>query len=479
MNVQVKPEIPLNTGKPSELRDYIAMIERDHPKEILRIADEIDPAKFEATAILANLEEKGINPMVLFERPINQLGKVSPFPLITNIYSSRRRDALALGLKANQDRIDLSLEYSRREARRVPPVRIASADAPVKQVVKVGDQVDLRELPIVRHHRMDPAPYIDMAPIMRDPEMGHYNIAFLRMMYKGPRKLGIHMSPRHNWQMCRKNELKNRRPRPPSSSAIIRRSIFGSLNVAPFGTDDYAVLGGMPNSDPAGRVAKPGATNFWFPPTRTWYRRRNPRPACTKSKRPFGEFPGTTGRSGCARSSRHRDHPPSQDAIFQHIFVGHATTGDGRHPQGRIALQRHQGRGADGQGGALCPFRSRPLQLLHLHRQESPTARASRPRSSAFGDRRLHQERRRRRRRHRSLQRAGRHVRGRDAHASRESVDIIKNVKGNTLDPSQTDDIMTDKMIIDATKPMRRPWATRLDVPAEVRARFPIEKYFK
>ena len=102
-------------------------------------------------------------------------------------------------------------------ARRVPPVRISSAYAPVKQVIKVGDQVDLRELPIVRHHRMDPAPYIDMAPIMRDPEMGHYNIAFLRMMYKGPRKLGIHMSPRHNWQICRKNELKNQ----PTPTAII------------------------------------------------------------------------------------------------------------------------------------------------------------------------------------------------------------------------------------------------------------------
>jgi 2,5-furandicarboxylate decarboxylase 1 len=58
-------------------------------------------------------------------------------------------------------------------------------------------------------------------------------------------------------------------------------------------------------------------------------------------------------------------------------------------------------------------------------------------------------------------------------------VDIIKNPKDNTLDPSQTDDIITAKMIIDATKPMRRPWATRLEVPAEVRARFPIEKYFK
>lgn len=224
MNVPVKPETPATTRKPSELRDYIAMIERDHPKEILRIADEIDPAKFEATAILANLEEKRINPMVLFERPLNQLGKVSPFPLITNIYSSRRRDALALGLKADQDRIDLSLEYSRREARRVPPVRIASADAPVRQVVKKGADVDLRELPIVRHHRMDPAPYIDMAPIMRDPEMGHYNIAFLRMMYKGHASSASTCRRAITGRCAARTSSRTSRPRPPSSSATIRRS---------------------------------------------------------------------------------------------------------------------------------------------------------------------------------------------------------------------------------------------------------------
>ena len=60
-----------------------------------------------------------------------------------------------------------------------------------------------------------------------------------------------------------------------------------------------------------------------------------------------------------------------------------------------------------------------------------------------------------------------------------QDVDIIKNSKGNTLDPSQVDDIMTAKMIIDATKPLRRPFATRLEVPAEVRARFPVERFMK
>jgi 3-polyprenyl-4-hydroxybenzoate decarboxylase len=66
-----------------------------------------------------------------------------------------------------------------------------------------------------------------------------------------------------------------------------------------------------------------------------------------------------------------------------------------------------------------------------------------------------------------------------DPHAGRPGRRHHQERQGNTLDPSQTDDIMTAKMIIDATRSVRRPFATRLDVPAEVRARFPIEKYFK
>ena len=46
-----------------------------------------------------------------------------------------------------------------------------------------------------------------------------------------------------------------------------------------------------------------------------------------------------------------------------------------------------------------------------------------------------------------------------------QDVDVIKNVKGNTLDPSQTDNITGTKMIIDATRPIQRPFAARVEVP--------------
>jgi UbiD family decarboxylase len=57
-----------------------------------------------------------------------------------------------------------------------------------------------------------------------------------------------------------------------------------------------------------------------------------------------------------------------------------------------------------------------------------------------------------------------------------EDVDIIKNVKGATLDPSQHDDIMGAKMIIDATRPVRRPFESRIEIPADAMGRVELER---
>ena len=48
-----------------------------------------------------------------------------------------------------------------------------------------------------------------------------------------------------------------------------------------------------------------------------------------------------------------------------------------------------------------------------------------------------------------------------------EDVDILKNVKGSVLDPSLKGNILTAKMIIDATRPVERPFAERIKVPEE------------
>jgi 2,5-furandicarboxylate decarboxylase 1 len=472
-------EQPSNAYSVRNLRDFIAFIEENHPEELLRISDEISPGSFEVTAILANLEQRGLYPMVLFERPVNQLGQVSPFPLLTNIYASRRRCALALGLEAHQVGLDLSLEYSRREARRIPPTKIAREVAPVKQVVKTGEAIDLRELPIVRHHHMDPAPYIDMTPVMRDPDHRHYNLAFLRTMYKGPQKLGIHMSPRHNWQMCRKYEEQGL-PTPVVIVVSHHPAFYlGALNVSPFGVDDYELVGSMMNESMRVVPSETWGEDFLVPADAELVIEGEIPPNVREVEGPFGEFPGTYGPQRLrwvidVKAVTHR-----RSAIYQDIFVGHPDNWVlGAIPKEGTLFNRIKG---------VVPT----VKAVHL-----PNSGTGRFNCYISIDKKVDGE---------SKQAALIALGECDfvknvfvvdadinpyneqevmwAFATRvqadQDVDIIKNVKGNTLDPSQIDDIMTSKMIIDATKPVRRPFASRVQVPMEVRQKFPIEKYLK
>nr|MDP2191052.1 UbiD family decarboxylase [Rhodoferax sp.] len=461
------------------LRDFIERIDREHPGEILRIRDEIHPGSFEATAILENLEKRGLYPMVLFERPVNQLGQVSPFPLLTNIYASRNRCALALGLQAHQCQNELGLEYSRREARRIAPTNVSKENAPVKQVVKTGTQVDLREFPIVRHHHMDAAPYIDMTPIMRDPEMGHYNVAFLRTMYKGPQKLGIHMSPRHNWQICRKYEEKNL-PTPVVIVVSHHPAFYlGALNVSPFGVDDYELIGSMMNDSLRLVPSETWGSDFMVPADAEIVIEGEIPPGVREVEGPFGEFPGTYGPQRSrwiidVKAVTHR-----KNAIYQDIFVGHRDNWVlGAIPKEGTLFNRIKG---------VVPT----VKAVHL-----PNSGCGRFNCYISIDKKVDGE---------SKQAALIALGECDfvknvfvvdadidpfneqevmwAFATRvqadQDVDIIKNVKGATLEPSQIDDIMTTKMIIDATRPVRRPFASRIQVPQDVLDRLPVERYLK
>jgi 2,5-furandicarboxylate decarboxylase 1 len=462
-----------------ELRDFIDAIDRDHPDQIVHIDKPVDPAKFEVTAILQQLENEGRYPMAVFHQPLNLHGEVSEFPLVTNIYARRERCAMALGMAREQAKLPLSLEYAEREQGRLQPVRVTPSEAPVKQVVRTGDDVDLRDFPIVRHHHMDPAPYMDMTPIMRDPDSGAYNVAYLRMMYKGPRKLGLHMSPRHNWQITRKFEERNE-PTPVVIVASHHPSFYlGSLNVAPFGADDYEVIGAIAREPMRLVPSETWGDDFMVPADAEIVIEGEVPPNVREIEGPFGEFPGTYGPQRMRWIIDVKAVTYRENAVYQDVFVGHPDdrVQGGLPKEGRL-FNRIKG---------VVPG----VKAVHL-----PPSGVCRFHCYISIDKRVDGE---------SKQAAFialgeidfiKHVFIVDgdidpfdeqsvlwAVATRvqadEDVDIIKNVKGNTLDPSQTHDIMTTKMIIDATKPVSRPFPERILVPEDAIARVPLSDYIR
>lgn len=462
-----------------DLRDFIAAVEADQPDQIVHIDKPVNPADFEVTAILQQLEDEGRYPMAVFHQPLNLFGEVSEFPLVTNIYAKRERCAQALGLPISDAKFPLSLEYGRRESERIAPTIVDRAEAPVKQVVRIGEDADLRHFPIVRHHHMDPAPYIDMTPIMRDPDTGAYNGAYLRMMYKGPRKLGLHMSPRHNWQITRKNEQRGL-PTPVAIVVSHHPAFFlGTLNVAPFGTDDYETIGAIAGQSLRLTASETWGADFLVPADADIVIEGEIPPNVREVEGPFGEFPGTYGPQRLRWIIDVKAITYRKRAIYQDVFVGHADDWI----QGGLPKEARIYHRIKGIVPSVTAVHLPPSGVCRLHCYVSIDKKVDGESKQAafivlgevdmikhvfvvdadvdvFDDRQV-------------LWAIATRVQ------ADQAIDMIKNVKGNTLDPSQTDPIMTTKMIVDATKPVQRPFSERILVPEEAKLRVPLARYLR
>lgn len=449
------------------MNDYFNSIKKLHPEEVLTIEEEVNPANFEVTAILRHLEMAQKYPLVYFSKPLNLKGEVSQFPFITNVFATRRLCALAMGLDVSQSLLPLSLEYADRQAHRLPPEVIPKSEAPAKQVVKTGDEADLREFPIARHHDMDMGPYIDMIPIMRGPDTGAYNTSFQRTVYKEPRKLGLYMSPRHNWEIVRKNEAAGR-----GTPVVIVAShhpafSLGALNVAPFDTDDYQVIGSVMGQPLRVTPSETWGDDFMVPADADILIEGEVLPKIREVEGPFGEYTGYVGPQRYSWVVEVKAITHRQDAIYQGIFTGHSETWTiGAIPKEGSIYHSIK---------AIVPT----VKAVHL-----PNSGCGRYNCYISIDKKSDGDSKQA-----ALIALGqvdfvKNVVVVDADidpfneeevmwsvATRvqadEDVDILKNIKGSALDPSLKGNIMTAKMIIDATRPLERPFAKRLEIPAD------------
>lgn len=188
-----------------DLITFLENLEKDAPSDIIRIKKEVDP-EFEIPAILQQIEMRKREPVVIFERVRNLKGEVSKFPVIINLFGSRKRLAYALDSSVQT----LHTDYVSRE-HPVAPVTIARENASVKEVTVTGSDVDLYELPIITHNEMDIGPYITAGSVwVKDPETQMTNCAILRIFVAGPRRLLVNFNPaRHTHHIFEKYKKMN------------------------------------------------------------------------------------------------------------------------------------------------------------------------------------------------------------------------------------------------------------------------------
>ena len=112
--------------------------------------------------------------------------------LAGNVMGSRARLALALGVEPER----LLSEMLGRCERPQPPVLAPAGDAPVQEVVQLGDEVDLTTLPVHLQHEGDGGPYISAAIDVTRRREGErrFNAGCRRLMLRGIRETGVDLN---------------------------------------------------------------------------------------------------------------------------------------------------------------------------------------------------------------------------------------------------------------------------------------------
>jgi 4-hydroxy-3-polyprenylbenzoate decarboxylase len=111
--------------------------------------------------------------------------------------ASRRRLALAMGLAEHEVLLDMVQELRTRLSRRIEPVTVDAATAPVNEIVVRGDDVDVNAFAPPRHWPFDGGRYIGTSDIVvtRDPDLGHCNVGTYRLMVHDRNHVGVAIDP--------------------------------------------------------------------------------------------------------------------------------------------------------------------------------------------------------------------------------------------------------------------------------------------
>jgi 2,5-furandicarboxylate decarboxylase 1 len=162
-------------------------------------------------------------------------------PVVSGIIRSRERAIMSMGCSSYPE-IEQKLQQGIDHP--IPPRHVETA--PAKQVIRVGDEVDLYSLPIPMSSIYDGGPMITAGvTIARDPEFG-INCGIYRFMVKEKNLTGIDIVTPNNMRLFAQRAYEAGRPCPISISIGTHPfEIMGSGFRAPLGVDEMAVAGGI------------------------------------------------------------------------------------------------------------------------------------------------------------------------------------------------------------------------------------------
>lgn len=295
-----------------DLHEFIDFVKHDYPEEI-RIIDEEMEMDYGPTAI-AMESEKEKNQMLLFTNV-----KGSPFPIVTNVFGTRKRIALAIGSTVDE----FYSIWDKRMHKLVEPKVVKSG--PVKENLMTGKEVDLSKLPTFKHFEQDAGKYVTAGVVVaKDPETGIRNLSYhrLQLVRKNKFRTSLH-SRGHLWRIYSKVEKLNQ----PLEVAIFIGAhpsiLIAAAAKVGMDVDEYEIAGAL-MQEPV-QLVKCETMDLEVPAFSEIVLEGEIPPFIREDEGPFGEYTGYAAGRSTNNVLNVRAITFRNDAIYQSIVPGNSS----------------------------------------------------------------------------------------------------------------------------------------------------------
>jgi 2,5-furandicarboxylate decarboxylase 1 len=162
-------------------------------------------------------------------------------PVVSGIIRSKERATMAMGCETFGE---IEHKLAAAIAQPIPPKYVNGS--PTRDVVMLGDDVDLYKLPIPMSSIYDGGPMITAGVVIcKDPELG-FNSGIYRFIVKEKSLTGIDIVTPNNMRLFAQRALERKEPLPISISIGVHPfEITGSGFRAPLGVDEMGIAGGL------------------------------------------------------------------------------------------------------------------------------------------------------------------------------------------------------------------------------------------
>jgi len=288
------------------IRDFTAALEADG--KLLKI-NEMDQDRFEITAFSYKLDDrlKAQAPAFIVERTKID-NRWHETPVIANIINSYGAVARCFGADPaliNDNHCEmhnlavkqiLSCMDDNFKWKTIDPVIVDNKNAPCKEVILEGDDVDLLRFPWLKNNPADGGRFISAgSAVMEDPDLGR-NVGTYRMHIKGPRKAGICFTAVSHAYKYMMSAAERGEEKVPVSVAIGLDPIswmMSSTRLADADEDEFALAGGF-RGKPV-ELVKSESNNIYVP-ARAEFILEGEIPMETEEEGPYGELFGYIGK---------------------------------------------------------------------------------------------------------------------------------------------------------------------------------------